>query len=141
MHTPLEFYVKLPEDLFRLGRKTKAKIDYIRTTPPRDIDKETWDVIVYKKNGVTFVDSKSGGLSLFNYRNPGLGNLWWKIPRGTNLPVGLHVSLDKGGKKNQHHFTVRPLYDMPYDAYIDKLVELEKFSQPCFFGVANTKVK
>ena len=52
---------------FRLGRKTKAKFDYIRTTPPRE-EEQTRDVRVYKKNDIDFVDSKSGGLSLFNYR-------------------------------------------------------------------------
>src|SRR5258705_1220252 len=31
VHTPLEFYLTLPVDLFRLGRKNRAKLDYIRT--------------------------------------------------------------------------------------------------------------
>ena len=139
MHTPLAFYVKLPEDLFRLGRKTKAKMDYIRTTPPRPEDIK-WDIRVIKRNGKDYVDSKSGGLSLFNYRNPTLGSLWWKIPKGTNLPVGLHVSLDKGGQAGKSHYTVRPLYDMPFELYFEKLRELEQASCPCFLGTTDSDV-
>lgn len=139
MHTPLEFYVKLPEDLFRLGRKTKAKMDYIRTTPPRPEDIK-WDVRIFKRNGVDYVDSKSGGLSLFNYRNPSFGTLWWKLPKGTNLPVGLHVSLDKGGEAGKSHYTIRPLYDMPLRQYMEKLRVLEQAACPCFLGATNSDV-
>ncbi len=139
MHTPLEFYVKLPEDLFRLGRKTKAKMDYIRTTPPRS-EESKWDLRIFKRDGKDYVDSKSGGLSLFNYRNPSLGSLWWKIPKGTNLPVGLHLSLDKGGVEGKSHFTVRPLYDMPLEQYMEKLRELELSTSPCFLGATNSDV-
>lgn len=139
MHTPIEFYVNLPEDLFRLGRKTKAKMDYIRTTPPRPEDIK-WDVRIFKRNGLDYVDSKSGGLSLFNYRNPGFGSLWWKLPKGTSLPTGLHVSLDTGGEVGKSHYTIRPLYDMPLSQYMDKLSELEQSACPCFLGSTNLDV-
>jgi hypothetical protein len=135
MHTPLEFYVVLPCDLFRLGRKTIAKMDYIRTTPPRT-EEESWDIRI-KENGL--VDAKSGGLSLFNFRNPRFGVLWWKIPKGTKLPPGLHVSLDEGGSPGKRHFTVRPLYDMSLETYLEKLRELEPFAVPCFLGATDEK--
>ena len=38
MHTPIEFYIKIPKDLFRAGTPTKPKFDYIRTMPPRTDD-------------------------------------------------------------------------------------------------------
>lgn len=139
MHTPVKFYVSLPFDLFRLGRQARAKFDYIRTSPPRDLE-HVWDVKIYSKNGVDFVDSRSGGLSLFNYRNPRFGNLWWKLPEKTKMPHGLHVSLDEGGVNGKYHFTVRPLYDMPLDLYLSKLVELESNALPCFLGLPDTKV-
>lgn len=139
MHTPLEFYVTLPQDLYRLGRATKAKLNYLRTTPPRDIDTERWDIMIYESNDIKYVDSKSGGISLFNYRNPNQGHLWWKIAKGTKLPTGLHISLDEGGKKGQQHFTVRPLSDMPLTVYISKLLELEKAAKPCFLSKPNTQ--
>jgi len=139
MHTPLEFYVTIPQDLFRLGRKTKAKLDYIRTTPPRNMDTERWDIKIYEYNDVEYVDAQSGGLSLFNYRNPNHGNLWWKIPKGTKLPTGLHISLDEGGKKGERHFTVRPLSNMPLNVYLKKLSELETAAKPCFLSKPNTR--
>ncbi|SFD15803.1 hypothetical protein SAMN05660479_03318 [Microbulbifer thermotolerans] len=43
MHTPIEFYVKLPVDLFRGGTPTKHKFDYLRTMPPRN-ETQTYDV-------------------------------------------------------------------------------------------------
>lgn len=140
MHTPIQFYVTLPIDLFRMGRKKKAKLDYIRTTPPRDEENQVWDLRVYEKNGMTYVDSQSGGLSLFNYRNPKFGTLWWKIPKSTKMPNGIHVSLDEGGKNGKHHFTVRPLYDMPYSLYLEKLQQLESSAVPCFLGLPDSQV-
>lgn len=139
MHTPIQFYVTLPFDLFRLGRKTKAKFDYIRTTPPRE-EEQTWDVRVYKKNDIDFVDSKSGGLSLFNYRNPKFGTLWWKLPAKSKMPQGLHVSLDDGGSLGKNHFTIRPLYDMSVTLYLDKLNQLDSMAIPCFIGIPNKDV-
>ncbi|TCI02945.1 hypothetical protein EZV61_11690 [Corallincola luteus] len=139
MHTPIQFYVTLPFDLFRLGRKSKAKFDYIRTTPPRDFE-QTWDVKVYQKNGVDVVDAKSGGLSLFNYRNPRFGSLWWKLPKHSKMPSGLHVSLDDGGRDGKHHFTIRPLTDMPLSLYLSKLQQLETLARPCFLGATDSQV-
>ncbi|EHH2535413.1 hypothetical protein P3626_23485 [Vibrio parahaemolyticus] len=139
MHTPIKFYISLPFDLFRLGRKTKAKFDYIRTSPPRDME-AVWDLKIYNKNGIEFVDCKSGGLSLFNYRNPRFGTLWWKIPQHTKMPNGLHVSLDEGGNKGKHHFTIRPLQDMPLSLYLTKLQQLESSARPCFINSPNSQV-
>ncbi|MCA2492800.1 MULTISPECIES: hypothetical protein, partial [Vibrio] len=62
MYTPIKFYISLPFDLFWLGRNTKAKFDYIRTTPPRDME-AVWDFKIYNKNGIECVDCKSGRLS------------------------------------------------------------------------------
>tara|TARA_Y100001956_G_C4028809_1_gene145296 strand:- start:94 stop:519 length:426 start_codon:yes stop_codon:yes gene_type:complete len=140
MHTPVQFYMAIPEDLFRLGRKTTPKLDYIRPTPPRDEKQDAWDVRVYEKNGVSYIDSQSGGLSLFNYRNPQFGNLWWKIPKSTKLPSGLHISLDKGGKEGKFHFTIRPLHDMPYYSYLEKLKQLESSAIPSFLSVPKSEV-
>ncbi|WKE64630.1 hypothetical protein PVT67_13255 [Gallaecimonas kandeliae] len=138
MHTPVEFYVTLPADLFRSGTKSKAKFDYIRTMPPRT-DDQTWDIRIYDKNGVQFVDARSGGLSLFNYRNPRFGNFWWKLPKGTKVPSGLHISLDDGGRDGKHHFTVRPLMDMALTTFIEKLKALESQAIPSFLSASNEK--
>lgn len=95
---------------------------------------------VYKKNDIDFVDSKSGGLSLFNYRNPKFGTLWWKLPAKSKMPQGLHVSLDDGGSLGKNHFTIRPLYGMPVTQYLEKLNQLDSMAIPCFIGVPNKDV-
>lgn len=139
MHTPLEYYIIFPVNLYRAGRKTKAKVDYVRTIPPRDETQKS-DVRIYKKFGTDYVDSKSGGVSVFNWRNPSLGSLWWKIPRGTELPDGLILSLDAGGTSGKSHYTVRPTFDMTLSDFIDKLSDLEESAVPCFLGASNRGV-
>lgn len=139
MHTPVEYYIVFPVDLYRLGRKTKAKLDYVRTIPPRD-ESQKWDVRIHRPFDVDYVDSKSGGVSLFNWRNPSQGSLWWKIPKGTELPEGLVLSLDAGGTTGKSHYTVRPSFDMPLSDFIDKLAELEERAVPCFLGASNLGV-
>ena len=91
MHTPLEFYVKLPADLFRGGTPTKPKFDYLRTLPPKKSD-ETYDVKINLKTGL--IDHKSGGLSLFNTPNYRFGPDWWVVPAGTKLPPEFTLSKD-----------------------------------------------
>ncbi len=43
MHTPIQFFVRIPQDLFRGGAATKPRFDYLRTTPPCT-EHEVWDV-------------------------------------------------------------------------------------------------
>lgn len=85
------------------------------------------------------IAAESGGLSLFSYRNPGMGSLWWKLPKGTRLPAGLLISLDKGGSPGKRHFTVRPVHDMPLALYLEKLRELETRCIPAFLGSTNER--
>ena len=67
-------------------------MDYIRKTPPRR-ENIKWDVNIFDHHGIKYVDLKSGGLSFFNYRNPGLGSLWWKLPKGTQITSRLTRTL------------------------------------------------
>jgi hypothetical protein len=89
MHTPIEFYVKLPADLFRGGTPTKHKFDYLRTMPPRNSD-QTYDVKINSTTGL--FDHTTGGLSLFNAPNYRFGPDWWVIPAGTKLPPEFTLS-------------------------------------------------
>jgi len=120
MHTPIEFYVKLPADLFRGGTPTKHKFDYLRTMPPRN-ETQTYDVKINPKNG--FIDHTSGGLSLFNTPNFGFGPDWWVIPAGTKLPPEFTLSKDLTDGKFRGHYTIRALVDMPVTTWKQKLTE------------------
>lgn len=61
MHTPIEFYVKLPADLFRGATPTKHKFDYLRTVPPRKED-QTYDMKTNPTTGM--IDHTTSGLSI-----------------------------------------------------------------------------
>ena len=71
MHTPIEFYLVFPVDLYRRGEQGRLKLDYVRTHPPRKAE-EVWDVEI--KNGL--VQKESGGNSTFNRPNAKFG-VWW----------------------------------------------------------------
>lgn len=119
-HTPIEFYVILPVDLFRGGTPTKHKFDYIRTMPPRQSD-EVFDIKIDPKTNV--IDHKSGGLSLFNVPNYAFGSHWWIVPAGTQLPYGFTLSKDLTSGKFKGHYTIRAMADMPLSVWKKTLLE------------------
>lgn len=127
------FFEKLPVDLFRHGTATNPQLNKPRTMPPRQLG-EVHDIIIFKKDGIDWVGFSSGGISLFNLPNPRFGNRWWKLPKGTKIPVGLRVSRDKGMNPvtGQIHYTIRPLHNMPLSAFIQKLEQLSAFASPTF---------
>jgi hypothetical protein len=114
VHTPIQFYVRIPADLFRGGTPTKPKFDYLRTMPPRTAD-ETYDV---KIDPVTrMIDHTSGGLSLFDSPDFSFGPDWWVIPAGTELPPGFTVSKDLTNGKFKGHYTIRSMNDIHEDVW------------------------
>jgi hypothetical protein len=114
MHTPVEFYVKLPRDLFRGGTPTKPRFDYLRTMPPRSED-QVYDVKIDPETNI--IDCKSGGLSLFDEPNFNFGPDWWVIPKGTCLPPGFTISKDLTGGKLKGHYTIRSLSNIHVDTW------------------------
>ena len=120
MHTPIEFFVRIPQDLFRGGAATKPRFDYLRTTPPRK-EHEVWDVRV---DPVTHkIEAKSGGLSLFNAPNFEFGPDWWVIPGDTPLPPSFTVSKDLTNGVFKGHFSIRAIHDMHVDVWKKALRE------------------
>jgi hypothetical protein len=116
MHTPLEFYIKAPVDLFRRGGAKKPKFDYIRTSPPREAPQK-FDLEVSEKSGKFFIKLQSGGLSLFNKPDLRSGNDWWVIPKGTALPPGFTVSKDLTGNTFRGHYSIRSLQDIDVELW------------------------
>ena len=116
MHTPIEFFVKVPEDLYRRGGVKKPRFDYIRTSPPREFPQK-FDLKVKQINGKTVIDHKSGGLSLFNRPDFRSGVDWWVIPKGTLLPPGYTVSKDLTGNVFKGHYSIRSLRDIDIEKW------------------------
>ena len=109
MHTPVEFYLKIPVDLFRGGTPTNPKFDYLRTSPPRTED-QVYDVKIDPKTDK--IKSKSGGLSLFNKPNYSFGQNWWVVPKDTPLPPGFTITKDCTNGKFKGHYSIRSMNDI-----------------------------
>ena len=122
MHTPIEFYVKVPKDLYRRGGATKPRFDYIRTSPPREAPQK-FDLKVKKIGGKTLIDHKSGGLSLFDKADFRSGEDWWVIPKGTPLPPGFTVTKDLTGNVFKGHYSIRALSDIELKKWKKELGE------------------
>jgi len=131
----------LPTDLYRHGSATNPQMHKPRTMPPRQAD-QVHDLKIYKKDNIDWVDSKSGGISLFNKPNPKFGNKWWKLPKGTEIPELFKVSRDKGINKitGQIHYTIRPVHEMPLTTFIHHLKEFSESAVPDF-EIYQKKVK
>jgi len=127
------YFEFLPVDLYRHGSKSNPQMHKPRTMPPR-LAKQVHDLKIYNKNGVSWVDSTSGGISLFNKPNTRFGNTWWKLPKGTKIPAIFRVSRDKGLNKitGQIHYTIRPMHDMPLTTFIEYLKIFSKSATPNF---------
>lgn len=133
------YFETLPVDLFRHGSATSPQMTKPRTMPPRKID-EVHDIRVYDKSGELWVHHDSGGISLFNRPNARFGNRWWKLPKGSPIPIGLRVSRDQGMNPatGQIHYTVRPAYDMPLSRFVQSLGALSTRAVP-EFAIAQRK--
>ena len=101
--------------------------------PPRIIE-ESFDIQIYDRNGISFVSKDSGGISTFDREKPEFGSYWWKIPKGTKLPLGLRISMDFNPKPstNPTHYTIRPAVDMALAQYISLLEELAISAEKTF---------
>ena len=100
----IPFLYLAQDDLFRLGNSGSAKLTHVRPD----------DVKTYDRNGVQMVRADGKGISLFDER--GIvrlkGGWLWKIPRGTQLPLGLALHNDHGA-----HYAICPTHDMTVSAY------------------------
>ena len=84
------------------------------------------DIKTYPKGNEIWVDSKSGGISLFD--KSGIPSKKWdyyKLIAGTDIPHGLVITKDEWKENFQaFHYTIRPHWDMPLANFcklLDKL--------------------
>lgn len=106
MHIPIEFYVRLPVELYRGGTPTRPKFNYLRTSPPRK-ENQKFDVKIDSNTGL--ISHRTGGLSLFNKPDYSFGPDWWVIKAGTKLPSGFTLSKDLANGKFMGHYSIRSL--------------------------------
>ena len=96
-------------DLYRRGNAAGPRMTHVR------IGK---DVTVFRRDGVDWVQARSGGVSTF--ATPGIGNLWWELPAGFEYPDDLIVVNDHGG-----HFSWEPQIDLPLTDFVALLKSIE----------------
>lgn len=76
------------------------------------------DIKIESRNGVKWVSVKQQprGISTFDKAGLPKGKDWdyYRIPKGTELPIGLAIVKDQFNTKFQStHYTIAPAYDMP----------------------------
>lgn len=136
------YFNQLPTDLFRHGSTKGPRLDKPRTMPPRQLGQK-YDIRIYEKDGVEWVESNSGGISLFNKPDPRFGDRWWRLAKGTKIPEFLKISRDKSmNPLTEHiHYTIRPIHDMPLATFIVYLRKLSAFATPTFEVSPSSKVQ
>ena len=133
MKTEGEAYIDFtPIELWRLGTKSSARLHNLRV-PPRPPG-ATVDIQTYAKNGQVWVKAGTGGISLFDGKNPRLdGPHWWRIPANSPIPMELKVTRNhKDRLTGLTHFRIEPIFDLPLDHFIFLLTAFAKNAQKAF---------
>ncbi len=106
----VEYLYLAQEDLYRFGNSTNPRLDHIRPE----------DVVVYERNGVSFVQATGVGISLLTEAGAARRSGWlWRIPKNTSLPSGLALNHNTAA-----HYFLCPVADMTMDKYRALLSEL-----------------
>ena len=132
-----ETYINFtPIELWRLGVKASPRLDKLRV-PPRPPGKVV-DVQTYAKNGQIWVKAGTGGVSLFDGKNPRLDGLyWWRIPSGSPIPMELKITKNhKDRLTGLTHFRIEPIFDLPLDHFICLLTQFARNAEKAFVAAA-----
>lgn len=78
------------------------------------------DIRTYQKSGEIWIDSKSGGVSLFDKLGvPNKKWLYYKLKNGTKIPHGLYITKDSFNRKNESfHYSIKASWDMPLKKFL-----------------------
>lgn len=110
---PIEDLYFTPEDLYRLGNSSSARLTNVRR--PKDVD--TMEI-----NGIIVVIANGKGVSLFakdRLDRTQMSGWVWKISKGVRVPTGLKLLNDRPG-----HYSICPISNMPLDEFIGLLSKL-----------------
>lgn len=119
MLTGHEIFISEYEELFihlyRGGNATHPRLDNIRPNK---------DAIIHYKNGVKYILADGNGISVTSKKPIGKKNIW-KIPKGTSLPPGIKLVIDKR-PNYESHYMLAPATTMKLSEFhllMDKLRE------------------
>ncbi|GAA5213137.1 hypothetical protein ACFSJ3_00435 [Corallincola platygyrae] len=97
MLTPDEIYIsdytELFLDLYRYGNASSPRFDHVRPMK---------DAIIQNRNGIKYIVADGNGISAFSSVASGKKNTW-KLPKGTPLPQGIKLVIDKRPGRENHY--------------------------------------
>ena len=108
-------YTSLFLDLYRFGNSVSPRLDHIR--PGKDAK-------IQDRNGIKYIIADGNGISAFSSVPVGKGHAW-KLRKGTPLPIGIKLVIDKR-PNHQTHYMLAPEKTMKlseFHALMDKLRE------------------
>ncbi|MEW5755045.1 MAG: hypothetical protein AB1810_01965 [Pseudomonadota bacterium] len=121
-----------PIELWRLGVKNSPRIDKVRV-PPRPPG-ATVDIQTYTNGGQEWVKAGTGGVSLFDGKNPRLDGIhWWRIPANSPIPKELKITKNhKDRVTGLTHYRIEPIFDLPLHHFIYLLTIFAKNAEKAF---------
>lgn len=108
-------YTELFLDLYRFGNSTSPRFDNIRPMK---------DARIEDRNGIKYIIADGNGVSAFASVASGKKNTW-KIPKGTVLPAGVKLVIDKRSGHESHYMLApeRTMKLSEFHALMDKVRE------------------
>ena len=114
-----DYKEQTPEDLYRCGKQTHPNLDHIRTPEmvKKNLCKKS-DIKTFEKDNNIYVKKLSGGVSVFNgICETFKSKWWWRIPKDTEIPVGLVVTQDINSNSPISHYLIQSLNDITITDY------------------------
>jgi hypothetical protein len=111
-------YTEVFLDLYRFGNSSSPRFDHIR--PLKDAQ-------IHDRNGIKYIVADGNGVSAFSSVPTGKRNTW-KIKKGTPLPHGVKLVVDKRiGHEN--HYMLAPLQTMKLSEFHALMDKIREFAQ------------
>ena len=119
MLTPEEIFIsdhtELFLDLYRFGNPRNPRLDHIRSSK---------DAKIQDRAGIKYIVADGNGVSAFSSVPQGKKNTW-KLRKGTPLPAGVRLVIDKR-PNHENHYMLAPEYTMKLSEFhtlMDKVRE------------------
>ncbi|MEW5925757.1 MAG: hypothetical protein AB1746_17390 [Candidatus Zixiibacteriota bacterium] len=117
--TPEEIYItdytEVFLNLYRFGNSVSPRFDNVRPMK---------DARIIDMNGIKYIIADGNGISVFSTYDTSKKNTW-RIPKGTPLPFGIKLVIDKR-PNHENHYMLAPIKMMPlseFHSLMDKIRE------------------